>query len=119
MRIFSLNLLLDICRITIASILITIVLFFSKAFLMDKYPDTKRGRKEVKARKKAEKRLAKDSGLPPPAKKPKTFAKTPLEVIVQYNQLDLIMHPVFQRLLYVKWELFGKRSVSKELNLQL
>ena len=55
-------------------------LFFS-AFLMEKYPESKRGRKEMSARKKAEKRLAKDQGLPPPAKKPKTYAKTPLEVI--------------------------------------
>lgn len=30
------------------------------------------------------------------------------QVILQYNQLDLIMHPVFQKLLDVKWNLFGK-----------
>ena len=41
-------------------------------------------------------------------KKQKTYDKTPLEIIVQYNQLDLIMHPVFQRLLFVKWNLFAK-----------
>ena len=41
-----------------------------------------------------------------------TIKKTPfcmfLQVIVQFNQLDLVMHPVFQRLLHVKWDLFGK-----------
>ena len=41
-------------------------------------------------------------------KKQKTYDKTPSEIIVRYNQLDLIMHPVFQRLLLVKWNLFAK-----------
>lgn len=37
-------------------------------------------------------------------------AKTALEVIVQYKQFDLIMHPVIQRLIAVKWNYFGKRG---------
>ena len=54
-----------------------------------------------------------------PKKKPKTYAKTPLEVVIQYNQLDLIMHPVFQRLLFVKWQLFGKKGSLKLVLLNL
>ena len=37
-------------------------------------------------------------------------AKTALEVIVQHKQFDLIMHPVIQRLIAVKWKYFGKRG---------
>lgn len=37
-------------------------------------------------------------------------AKTALEVIVQLKQFDLIMHPVIQRLIAVKWNYFGKRG---------
>lgn len=37
-------------------------------------------------------------------------AKTALEVIVQHKQFDLIMHPVIQRLIAVKWNYFGKRG---------
>lgn len=35
-------------------------------------------------------------------------AKTPLEVVVEHKQFDLIMHPVFQRLIKVKWMYFGR-----------
>ena len=35
-------------------------------------------------------------------------AKTPLEVVVEQKQFDLIMHPVFQRLIKVKWDYFGR-----------
>lgn len=37
-------------------------------------------------------------------------AKTALEVIVQLKQFDLVMHPVIQRLIAVKWNYFGKRG---------
>jgi len=37
-------------------------------------------------------------------------AKTALEVIVQLKQFELIMHPVIQRLIAVKWNYFGKRG---------
>lgn len=37
-------------------------------------------------------------------------ARTALEVIVQLKQFDLIMHPVIQRLIKVKWNYFGKRG---------
>ena len=33
-----------------------------------------------------------------------------LQVIVQYSELELIMHPAIRRLLDVKWDLFGKWS---------
>lgn len=33
-----------------------------------------------------------------------------MEVVVLHKQFDLIMHPVFQRLIKVKWEHFGKRG---------
>ena len=36
---------------------------------------------------------------------------------MQYDQLDIIMHPVFQRLLHVKWNLFGKLGSAKILAL--
>lgn len=35
-------------------------------------------------------------------------ALTPLEVILRYKQMDLIMHPVMQRLIEVKWAKYGK-----------
>lgn len=37
-----------------------------------------------------------------------SWAKAPLVEAVQHNQFELIMHPVFQRLINVKWEKFGK-----------
>ena len=37
-------------------------------------------------------------------------AKTALEVVVHHKQFDLIMHPVFQRLITVKWDYFGRRG---------
>ena len=78
-------------------------------FSAEAIPADKRERKEQKERQKEEKRLIKEQGNEK-GKKQKTYAKTPLEIIVQYNQLDLIMHPVFQRLLLVKWNLFAKRG---------
>ncbi len=75
-------------------------------------------REEMKSRAKAERQLLKEQGLGV-KKKPKTYAKTPLEVVIQYNQLDLIMHPVFQRLLFVKWQQFGKKGSLKLMFLNL
>ena len=37
-------------------------------------------------------------------------AKTALEVVVQHKQFDLIMHPVIQRLIAIKWNSFGRRG---------
>ena len=48
---------------------------------------------------------------------PLTIMFSLFQVIVQYDQLDIIMHPVFQRLLHVKWNLFGKRGSAKILAL--
>lgn len=76
-------------------------------FLANPIPESKREQKEQKEREKEEKKLMKEAGGKV-KKKEKTYAKTPLEVIVQYNQLDLVMHPVFQRILHVKWNMFAK-----------
>eukprot|EP00111_Clytia_hemisphaerica_P008770 TCONS_00025648-protein len=76
-------------------------------FLLPPIPTSKRERREQKENQKEEKRLMKEQGKKA-KKREKTYAKTPLEVIVQFNQLDMVMHPVFQRLLHVKWGLFGK-----------
>lgn len=48
-----------------------------------------------------------------------TQAKSPLEVIVQSHQLDIIMHPVMQKLIEVKWRFFGRRNISIMLSLNL
>ena len=76
-------------------------------FFAESIRSSKRERIEQRERQKEEKRLTKEQGNGE-EKKQKTYAKTPLEVIVQYNQLDLIMQPIFQRLLLVKWNLFVK-----------
>nr|WDP79884.1 transient receptor potential cation channel subfamily A member 1-8 [Apostichopus japonicus] len=39
---------------------------------------------------------------------PEPRNKTAMSVIVQFNQLELIMHPVIQRLIDIKWRKFGK-----------
>ncbi|XP_072007308.1 uncharacterized protein [Engystomops pustulosus] len=48
-----------------------------------------------------------------------TQAKSPLEVIVQSRQLDIIMHPVIQKLIEVKWRFFGRKNISIMLSLNL
>ncbi|XP_065663270.1 uncharacterized protein LOC100211734 [Hydra vulgaris] len=87
-------------------------------YLSEPIPKSKREQKELKEKLKDEKRILKDQGKKMP-KKEKTYAKTPLEVIVQYNQLDLVMHVVFQRLLLVKWQLFAKRGSTYTLLINL
>ena len=42
-------------------------------------------------------------------------ARSPLHCVVHYKQMDLIMHPVFNRLLEVKWEKFGLRGTVKNI----
>ncbi|XP_066927224.1 uncharacterized protein [Clytia hemisphaerica] len=44
---------------------------------------------------------------------PKDLAKSPLESIVQFTELELIMHPAVTTLIEKKWQLFGKRSSQK------
>ncbi|XP_069813214.1 transient receptor potential channel pyrexia-like isoform X2 [Dendropsophus ebraccatus] len=48
-----------------------------------------------------------------------TQAKSPLEVIVQSRQLDIIMHPVIQKLIEVKWRFFGRKNICIMLSLNL
>ncbi|XP_068094117.1 transient receptor potential channel pyrexia-like isoform X2 [Hyperolius riggenbachi] len=49
----------------------------------------------------------------------RTEAKSPLEVIVQSRQLDIIMHPVIQKLIEVKWKFFGRTQIAIALSLNL
>ncbi|OAF72092.1 hypothetical protein A3Q56_00136 [Intoshia linei] len=39
--------------------------------------------------------------------KPSAYPKTALQLIVGYNRHDLVLHPVIQELIRVKWKLFG------------
>ncbi|CAH1253679.1 TRPA1 [Branchiostoma lanceolatum] len=39
-----------------------------------------------------------------------SLAKTPMEVAVQYKQYDVLQHPVFQKLIYIKWKRFARRG---------
>ena len=52
-------------------------------------------------------------------KMPESWAKAPLVEAVQHNQFELIMHPVFQRLINVKWEKFGKTGAWMSLILNI
>ena len=47
------------------------------------------------------------------------LARTPLEEAVYYKQMDLIMHPVFKRLIQVKWEYFAMRGSIFQVFVQL
>nr|XP_039272918.1 transient receptor potential channel pyrexia-like isoform X2 [Styela clava] len=42
-----------------------------------------------------------------------SLAKTPLQVIVSYKQLDIIMHPVILKMLELKWSKFGRMGAIK------
>uniref|UniRef100_UPI00398E77B1 transient receptor potential channel pyrexia-like n=1 Tax=Pristiophorus japonicus TaxID=55135 RepID=UPI00398E77B1 len=57
--------------------------------------------------------------IPQPSETNNSRAKSLLEVIVQYRQLDLIMHPVVQKLIKIKWKHFGKRGVAIMLSLNI
>lgn len=47
-----------------------------------------------------------------------SFAKTPLQAVVRFKQHELIMHPVFQRLIEVKWHQFGRRGTILQIFVQ-
>ncbi|XP_030838679.1 transient receptor potential cation channel subfamily A member 1 isoform X3 [Strongylocentrotus purpuratus] len=53
-----------------------------------------------------------DSGIEVPA-------RTVLQSIVLYNQLELIMHPVCRQLVEAKWEKFGRNGAFKQLAFNL
>ncbi|XP_032874770.1 short transient receptor potential channel 2-like [Amblyraja radiata] len=57
--------------------------------------------------------------VPRPSETSNSHAKSLLEVIVQYRQLDLIMHPVVQKLIALKWQHFGMRGVTIMLTLNI
>ena len=52
-------------------------------------------------------------------KEQKTPARTPLEIAVQNERFDIIMHPVMQRLIAVKWKMYGKWGAVQDLVLNL
>lgn len=51
--------------------------------------------------------------------KSEKFAKTPLEIITAYDDVDLIMHPVIQKSIQIKWKLFGKIDTVRKLLITL
>lgn len=48
-----------------------------------------------------------------------TAARTPLEIAVKKRYFTIIMHPVVQRLIEIKWEQYGKSSAIYDLMLNL
>ena len=52
-------------------------------------------------------------------KEQKTPARTPLEIAVQNERYDIIMHPVMQRLIAVKWQMYGKWGANLDLIINL
>lgn len=42
-------------------------------------------------------------------------ARSPLHAVVHFKQMELIMHPVFKRLIEVKWDQFGRRGTMKNI----
>jgi hypothetical protein len=47
------------------------------------------------------------------------IVKTPLEVITTYEDMDLILHPVIQQCIKIKWKLFGKVDTIRKLILTI
>jgi len=43
------------------------------------------------------------------------IAKSPLEMITIYDDIELIMHPVVQKAIQVKWKLFGRMDTIRKL----
>ena len=52
-------------------------------------------------------------------KEEKTPARTPLEIAVQNERFDIIMHPVMQRLIGLKWNMYGKWGAILDLVMNL
>lgn len=44
-----------------------------------------------------------------------SYARSPLHCVVHFKQMELIMHPVFKRLIEVKWDQFGRRGTMKNI----
>ena len=49
----------------------------------------------------------------------KASARSPLEIAVQNERFDIILHPIMQRLITVKWQMYAKRSAVSDLVLNL
>lgn len=50
---------------------------------------------------------------------PKSPAYTALEIAVQHQEFDIILHPVMQRLILVKWQKFGRLWAITDLAMNL
>eukprot|EP00794_Sanderia_malayensis_P014118 gene14118-15594_t len=48
-----------------------------------------------------------------------SHARSALQVIVNFNESNLIMHPVILRLVKLKWDLFGKRNATLLLTINI
>lgn len=46
----------------------------------------------------------------PPDTKNRSVLTSPLQTVVEMNCFELIMHPIFQRLIEIKWKFFGVRA---------
>ena len=46
----------------------------------------------------------------PPDTKNRSVLTSPLQTVVEMNCFELIMHPIFQRLIEIKWQFFGVRA---------
>ena len=55
----------------------------------------------------------------PKLKEQKTPARTPLEIAVQNERFNVILHPVMQRLIGVKWQMYGKWGAIFDLVINL
>lgn len=46
----------------------------------------------------------------PPDTKNRSVLTSPLQTVVEMNCFELVMHPIFQRLIEIKWKFFGVRA---------
>ncbi|XP_075250241.1 uncharacterized protein LOC142342665 isoform X3 [Convolutriloba macropyga] len=46
-------------------------------------------------------------------------AQSVLQVVVDFNKLDLIMHPIFEKLIEVKWSRFGLKGALFQLSINI
>ena len=52
-------------------------------------------------------------------KEERTPTRTPLEIAVQNQRFDILLHPVMQRLISVKWRMYGKWGAIQALVMNL
>ncbi|XP_070555880.1 transient receptor potential cation channel subfamily V member 3-like isoform X2 [Ptychodera flava] len=49
----------------------------------------------------------------------KNIWRTPMQAVVQYKQFDLIIHPIFQELISLKWRKYGRLGAWKQTIMNL